>query len=248
MANFPPLKKHLLYCIDRMTESHPVSGPFLDAGCGSGDVSLHLARKNWTGRAIDMSEDAVENALSLMAAHPSVRVENESLFEQTGKFNAVFAMDVIEHLDNDVAALEKIASLLPPGGHLILSVPSNPREWRWDDDVFGHVRRYTAGELSEKLNNAGFSPVEMWDFTFPVFWLMRRAYTRLKPKPTDGIEKSSMERTIKSSGLNPWEIPVLSGLLSRENPFWRFVSRWQFRHFRHRLDNGHEIILLARKN
>jgi SAM-dependent methyltransferase len=246
MANFPPLKNHLLHCVDQLALRHPLSDPFLDVGCGGGDVSLHLARKNWRGKAIDLSGEALNRTSALLRDHPAVRVANESLLDQAGSFKTVLAMDVVEHLEDDSAALRKIASIVPDGGHLILSVPSNPREWRWDDDHFGHYRRYTEAELKEKLYAAGFAVLEMWDFTFPVFWLMRRAYTKLKA-PLAGAGGDMMERTLKSSACNPWEIPVLSGLLSRDNGLWRALSRWQFRRSRHKVRAGHEVIVLAEK-
>jgi SAM-dependent methyltransferase len=246
MANFPPLKNYILYCADRLIAAHGLSGPFLDAGCGGGDVSLHLARKGWHGRAVDPSGAALARARVLLEAHPAVRVEQGSLFDQSGAYNTVLAMDVIEHLEDDAAALAQLASLLPPGGHLILSVPSNPPEWRWDDDGFGHYRRYTAPELREKLRAAGLTVLEIWDFTFPVFWIMRRAYTRIKSPPA-ATGESMQERTGQSSGRNPWTIPVVSGLLSRDNFLWRALYKWQFARFRHRPDRGHEVIALARK-
>jgi SAM-dependent methyltransferase len=252
MANFPPLKQYLLHCVDELIARHGVSGSFLDAGCGGGDVSLHLARKGWSGTAIDMSGDAVARARTLLADHTSIRVERGSLFDQTGPFKAVFAMDVIEHLEDDAAVLAKLSLLLAPGGHLVVSVPSNPREWRWDDDVFGHYRRYTESDLRDKLYAAGLTPVEIWDFTFPVFWAMRRVYTRLKAPPPElkaekPGEEGMRERTERSSARNPWTIPIISGLLSRDNIFWRMIFNWQFRSFRHRLASGHEIVAVARK-
>jgi hypothetical protein len=126
-------------------------------------------------------------------------------------------------------------------------VPSNPREWRWDDDSFGHFRRYTEAGLRERLAGAGFSVVELWDFTFPVFWLMRRAYTRIKSPPSRMAE-TMQERTRQSSAKNPWEIPVVSRLLSQDNALWRALYAWQFSRFRLRPDRGHEVIALARKN
>lgn len=244
MANFPPLKNHLLRCVDGLIDRHGVAGPFLDAGCGGGDVSLHLARKGWSGVALDDSGDAVERAGRLLSGLP-VRAEAGSLFEHDGAYASIFALDVIEHIGDDAAALARLSSLILPGGHLIVSVPSNPREWRWDDDVFGHYRRYTEADLRAKLRAAGLEPLEVWDFTYPVFWAMRRAYTRLKAPPE--ISGTPEERTRRSSGENPWSIPVLSTLLSGDNFLWTALSRWQFNRHRLRTDRGHEIVAVARK-
>jgi SAM-dependent methyltransferase len=240
--------------VDELIARHGVAGPFLDAGCGSGDVSLHLARKGWSGMAVDASPDAVARARALLAPYPDVRVEQGSAFASVGAalgtsedpgFALALAMDVIEHLEDDAAALAALASRLRPGGHLIVSAPSNPREWRWDDDVFGHYRRYAEADLRTRLRAAGFVPLEIWDFTYPVFWAMRRAYTRLKRAPA--ISGTPEERTRASSAENPWAIPVVAALLSGDNFLWRAISRWQFARFRNRLDRGHELVALAVK-
>jgi SAM-dependent methyltransferase len=244
VANFPPLKNHLLRCVDGLIDLHGVEGPFLDAGCGGGDVSRHLAQRGWMGVALDDSAEAVERARRLLAGTP-VRIETGSLFAHDGAYGSVFALDVIEHLEDDAAALNRLASLLRPGGHLIVSVPSNPQEWRWDDDVFGHYRRYTESDLRAKLRRAGLEPLEVWDFTYPVFWAMRRLYTRLKRSPE--ITGTPDERTRRSSGENPWSIPLVSALLSGDHFVWRWISRLQFDRHRLRTDRGHEIVAVARK-
>lgn len=247
MANFPPLKSHILYCLDRAIERHGIQGPFLDGGCGSGDVSRHLARRGWKGKAVDLSDSAVERARGTLAEFPAVSVERSSVLDVSGSasFGAVLMMDVIEHVEDDRAILRKAVELLGDGGHLILSVPSNPREWRWDDDYYGHVRRYTRDDIDPKLREAGLRLIEAMDFTFPVFWAMRRLYTRLKSKPA--IQGEPMERTLASSGQNAWEIPGLSALISGGEPFWRIASWFQYQLFRQAVDLGHEMIVIARK-
>lgn len=59
MANFRPLKEYMFYCLGRCIAQYGLTGPFLEIGCGVGDVSAHLAAKN--GRCCKtqhMSEDA----------------------------------------------------------------------------------------------------------------------------------------------------------------------------------------------
>lgn len=59
MANFKPLKKYMIYLINELVEKHALSGPFLDIGCGKGDISMYFIKKGWKGKAIDLSEEAV---------------------------------------------------------------------------------------------------------------------------------------------------------------------------------------------
>jgi len=246
MANFPPLKNHILYCVDRLIEDYGLQAPFLDVGCGRGDVAAHLGRRGWQGRAIDRSEQAVERARRHLAGCAGIAVDNVDLHDVEGTYRTILLMDVIEHLPDDMAALRRVHTLLEPGGHAVLSVPSHPREWRWDDEFYGHVRRYDPDDLCRALRAVGLEPVLLWDFTFPVFWAMRRLYTRLKRPPREP-SGSAQTRTENSSLADSWTIPLVSRLLCRDHVLWRGICRLQFRLFRANIKRGHEILALARK-
>ena len=221
-------------------------GPFLEVGCGKGDVSAHLARRHgWTGVAIDFSAAAVAQATRTLEPHPDVVVRRQALAEVRGSFACILVWDVLEHIEDDRGALRTIETLLAPGGQLLLAVPSNPREWRWDDEFYGHFRRYTVAELGDKLAEAGLQPQAFWDFTFPLYWAMRRAYTRVKaPAATSGDKAAA---TMASATVNAWDLPLLSGVLDRTALLWQPLNRLQFRFFRHATDRGHEVFALARK-
>ena len=175
MANFRPLKQHMFMCLDRFVADYGLHGPFLEIGCGKGDVSAHLAeRHGWSGVAIDSSDAAIAQASARLARHPQVTVRRQALADARGSFACILMWDVLEHIDDDRGALRADEALLAPGGALLLAVPSNPREWRWDDDFYGHVRRYTEGDLRAKIADAGLEPQAFWDFTFPLYWALRR--------------------------------------------------------------------------
>ena len=151
MANFKPLKNYIFYCLDELIRRHSLEGPFLDIGCGIGDISLFLARKGWEGKAIDFSETAVQNARKNLSQFPKISIKHASLDQVEGTYNTILLMDVIEHIEGDLHVFEKVFQLLGPQGYLVISTPSNPREWRWDDDFYGHLRRYTSHEMKSKL-------------------------------------------------------------------------------------------------
>lgn len=245
MANFVPLKNYMLYCLDRMIGQHGLTGPFLEIGCGRGDVSAHLARKGWRGTAIDFSEAAIAQARATLAPYPHVTVRQQAIHEIAGTWSTVILWDVLEHIDDDAGALRAIERLLHPGGSLVLAVPSNPREWRWDDDFYGHCRRYTVDGLSARLTAAGLEPILCWDFTFPVFWALRRAYTRLKRAPPPVPDRAAATKA--SATVNAWDLPLLSRLLDRTASLWAPVYGLQFRLFRDATARGHEFMTLARK-
>jgi SAM-dependent methyltransferase len=245
MANFLPLKHYMYYCLDQFIERYGLHGPFLEVGCGRGDVSAYLAEKGWAGLAIDYSDAAIAQAAGNLSRFAHVSVRKQALSEVTGKFNCILMWDVLEHMEDDQGALRTIAGLLEPGGQLLLAVPSNPREWRWDDDFYGHWRRYTVADLTEKLTQAGMQAQVFWDFTYPVFWLMRRAYTRLKSGAEIAGDKEASTKA--SATVNAWEIPMISRLLDRTAALWYPIHRIQFRLFRNATGRGHEFFALARK-
>jgi SAM-dependent methyltransferase len=245
MANFLPLKHHMFYCLDRFIERYGLHGPFLEVGCGRGDVSAYLAAKGWQGTAIDFSDAAVVHAAVNLAPFPQVAVRQQALADVAGAFDCIIMWDVLEHMEDDRGALRLVARLLRPGGQLLLAVPSNPREWRWDDDFYGHFRRYTVADMTERLEEAGLAPAAFWDFTFPWFWLMRRVYTRLKSGAAVTADREASTKA--SATVSAWDAGRLSRLLDRSAILWHPLHRLQFRLFRHATERGHEFFVLARK-
>jgi len=246
MANFLPLKKYIFFCIDKLINELKLNGPFLDLGCGIGDLSYYLSLKGWQGLAIDSSRDAIVEAKSRLINLPQVTVEHKSLAQVDGKFNTVFCLDVLEHIKDDLSALKHIYNLVLPEGYLVISVPSNPKEWRWDDTFYGHYRRYSKIELKEKLSSCGFTPLVFWDFTYPVSWIMRRIYCNIKPAVkffADQQQCNSQKSSLHSAWRLAWVTRIVSGI-----PLpWNLLYRLQFLYFKNMVEKGHEMIVVARR-
>lgn len=235
----------MFYCLEQMIDHYQLQPPFLDVGCGIGDLSCYLAGKNWQGKSIDFSETAIEKAQKNLKKFPLITVENKSLFDEKEKFKTILMWDILEHLEEDEIALQKIHTLLLEGGHLLVAIPSNPSEWRWDDDFYGHYRRYSAQDISDKLIRAGFKPIIFWDFTYPVFWIMRRIYTQVKSRPKILVDKEI--RTRASSTVNAWDIPWISFWVNQNFFLWNIIYKIQFSWFKNKVNKGHEMFVLAQK-
>jgi SAM-dependent methyltransferase len=246
MANFPPLKNCIFFYLDQIIDKYGLCSPFLDVGCGIGDVSQYVASKGLHGKAIDFSDIAIQTARQNLVYNSNIKIEKKSLFQETMTYKTIFLMDVLEHIENDNAALEKISSLLVRNGHVIITIPTNPIEWRWDDHFYGHFRRYTVEDISKQLINVGLEPILFWDFTYPFFWILRRVYTKLKSSPKN-IESDKLKLTQKSSTVNSWNIPFLSFILSHNHYIWRLIYKMQFTYFKEKVENGHEMMVLAKK-
>jgi SAM-dependent methyltransferase len=244
MPNFPPTKQYVLRMMDELIDRNSVRDPFLDAGCGIGDVAAHLARRGWSGLAVDSSPAAIEIAKRNLA-NTSVRAEVGELFDLRREFRLIVLSTVIEHVREDAALLKHLRTLYRRDGspgHLLISMPTNPNlEWRWDDDYYGHFRRYTRPGVMTLLSSCGFRLVSFWDYTFPVFWAMRRTYTAIR-MPKKLVSDVPEENTRVSAVQSAWDMGALTRIMAAV-PIWPLVYSIQGR-FREG-ERGFEAIALA---
>jgi ubiquinone/menaquinone biosynthesis C-methylase UbiE len=98
-------------------------------------------------------------ALTVLQAHgASVSVAQiSSLPFPDGAFDLVCALDIVEHVDDDDAALGEIARVASPQAHVLLSAPLHADRWTAFDDFVGHRRRYEPGQLRDKLTQHGLT-------------------------------------------------------------------------------------------
>jgi SAM-dependent methyltransferase len=110
-------------------------------------------------------------------------------FEELGNaFDTVVCLNVLEHVEDDVAGLSNIASVLVPGGTAIILVPQDQSIYGSLDEVLGHYRRYSEKELCSKMAAAGLQVETMLRFnrvTRPGWYvngriLKRRSFGRLQ--------------------------------------------------------------------
>jgi len=127
----------------------------LDAGCGTG--ALLDALRAQPGReavGLDFAEAALQFCRE-RGYERLVRGDLEALPFAEARFDAVTALDVIEHVPDDAAAAREIARALKPGGILVASVPAYPFLWSGHDVALHHQRRYYRAEMVRLLENAG---------------------------------------------------------------------------------------------
>ena len=127
----------------------------LDVGCGTG-ANLKMLAAYGRAEGVDISPQAVEfcgerglDSVKLGAI--------EHLPYENDFFELVTALDVIEHLDDDVAGLREMRRVLRRDGRVLLFVPAFMFLWGVQDDVSNHRRRYTLPSLLRAVETAGFS-------------------------------------------------------------------------------------------
>ncbi|PYN87202.1 MAG: SAM-dependent methyltransferase [Candidatus Rokuibacteriota bacterium] len=152
----------------------------LELGCGSGNV---LAALGEFGEAVGM--DAHEDlTAAARAAGLDVRVGHlpDDLGVPPGWAEVVLLLDVIEHVDDDVAALRAARAAVGEGGLLVVTVPAYQWLWSGHDEVLGHRRRYTAAGLRAAVERAGFEVLRVSYFNTLLFPLLAavRGWKRLR--------------------------------------------------------------------
>ena len=85
------------------------------------------------------------------------------------RFDLVLATDVIEHVDDDVAALRELRRVLRPGGYLLITVPAFRLLWGLQDEVSHHKRRYKLHKLLKTLGVANLSARQHFYFNYLLF-------------------------------------------------------------------------------
>ena len=186
----------------------------LDVGCGTG-ANLELLGQYGEAEGVDVSTDALQfcRARGLENVRQG---EAEKLPYEDGAFDLVTALDVVEHLDDDVAGLREMRRVLKPNGRALLFVPAFMFLWGVQDDVSHHRRRYTVPGLRRVLSEAGYE-VERATYANLSFFapiLLGRVIMR-----ATGLRPAS-ENNINVSALNG----VLGRVLGAESALLRRVN------------------------
>jgi SAM-dependent methyltransferase len=131
----------------------------VDIGCGTGATATALGR---VGRVvgIDFSPLALK-ACSSRGLGELLRAKAEAIPLATGSVDAIVATDILEHLDDDLAALSEFRRILKPGGQVVMTVPAYQFLWSEHDVALMHRRRYVAAQIGELAARAGFRPVRL---------------------------------------------------------------------------------------
>ncbi len=126
----------------------------LDVGCGTGG-NVVMLNEHGEAYGIDVSQDAVDYCHERGLDCVELGAADELPFED-GKFDLVTALDVVEHLDDDLGALKEFRRVLRPGGKILIFVPTFMFLWGVQDELSHHRRRYRMPQLTKIVRAAGF--------------------------------------------------------------------------------------------
>jgi SAM-dependent methyltransferase len=172
----------------------------VELGCGTGNVLQTLGRY---GEAVGVEHD---DGLRALACAAGLDVRKGTLPDDVpladGWADAVLLLDVIEHLDDDVAALCAARRLVRAGGVVIVAVPAYAWLWSAHDVALGHRRRYTAAALRRRLHAAGLRVEHLGYFNtvlFPAIAVGRLAKRLVRARGHDlGNPPEAVNRALAS--------------------------------------------------
>src|SRR6266478_204705 len=201
----------------------------LDVGCGTG-INFSVLGKHGLTFSSDASEEALRFSKS-RGIDGLVRSHIGSLPFMASTFDIVTALDVLEHVDDDLCALDELLRVTSEGGMLVITVPAYGFLWSEHDEALHHRRRYAASELRNKLTNAGFEVQRIsYYITFLFFPILFMRFVQ-------SVSKKSVHAKTSHVLLPKWLNSLLIAILG----FERVLLRWMNFPF------GVSIVCLARK-
>lgn len=148
----------------------------LNIGCGGGEYNATAAAMGLRVVACEPEASAFELASRSAPPAPACEVHQCGLLEigrHAAGADAIVMHDVLEHIEDDAAAVQAVHALLAPGGVAVISVPAYQWLFGHHDVQLGHYRRYTSGRLRKlfradfeieaaRYYGAAFIPIALW--------------------------------------------------------------------------------------
>lgn len=170
----------------------------LDIGCGTGLFSKMLTEQGYEVTSLDSNQLALDysrkRGLSNLVTGDALKLPFPD-----NSFDAAFALDILEHIDDDRAAVAEWQRVLKPCGILIVFVPAFRFLWGPQDEKLEHKRRYTKKILRDKLENFLFvEKISYFNTLLFLPVLLSRYLFRLFPR----LLKNKDELDITNKALN----------------------------------------------
>ncbi len=220
----------------------------LEVGCGAGALLCELAARGLDVVGLETSAQAAALARRLAlhcgSAH---QVTSDSDASWCRRFDVVCSFDVLEHIEDDAAALREWHGWLGEGGVLLLSVPAHQKRWGSGDVWAGHWRRYDRSFLVRRVEEAGFRVDRIECYGFPLAnlteWVGNFVYRRMLIR--DGA--APRDAATAKSGIDRRHYLRLGGLLNSLPGRAMLCSALTLQYWARNTDWGSGYLVLARK-
>jgi SAM-dependent methyltransferase len=179
-------------------------GRLLEIGPGAGTLLVEFARRGFVCEALESSTEARDMVRNVAgAAQTDIALHATPGDDWNGRFDCVFAFDVLEHIEDDRAALAHWAAWTRTGGTLVLSVPARMALWTAGDEWAGHFRRYERAALRSLVEDAGFTIERFECYGFPLTNITEKVSARAYRKTMrEGAGDEGRRRNNDRSGID----------------------------------------------
>jgi ubiquinone/menaquinone biosynthesis C-methylase UbiE len=202
----------------------PKDGTLLEVGCSSG-YFLHDARAAFPD-ALIIGSDYVAGPLRVMAReHPTQPLLQFDLTRcplPDACLDAVVALNVLEHIRDDRAAVRELHRILKPGGVAVIELPAGPGLYDVYDKALMHERRYSMAGARRLFAETGFRverPTHIGFFLFPAF-----AAVKLRNKRHLSLPEEAQKEMVKKSIHATKSSRLMKGLMKAETWGARYVQ------------------------
>lgn len=197
------LRKYLVNHVLKKLE--PKSKLCLEIGYGSGDMLIDFAKMGMQTHGYDFSTDAYKNAqqrIKKQHSHVQKKICLLNSEIEIDQYEFVVALEVLEHVKDDLSVLKSFKNYLKKNGVLIFSVPAHKTKWGYNDEWAGHYRRYEKKELEKKLNETGFETLNIWSYGYPLILLLDLAIHKNRKRDIKEIADIPKEKLTRKSGIS----------------------------------------------
>lgn len=183
----------------------------VEVGSGTGTNAALLLEAGLPRLTVSETDpELVERLRERFAEDARVSVRELDLLDAPpGEHSALVALNVLEHIEDDVAGLKAAARLLRPGGAVVVFVPAFPFAMSRFDRAIGHYRRYRKESGREAFAKAGLAVEELRYVNAPGLAAWTVGMRLLRMRPSEGVVLRSWDRAV---------VPIARRLEQRRPP------------------------------
>lgn len=205
-------------------------GRLLDIGLGTGFNAKLFKDRGYDVEGVEPAPEGVAFAKTIVPNLQVIQASFPSSLIPSDTYDVVALLDVVEHLEDDAAALKDVSRILTRGGVAIITVPAFRFLWTTHDERAHHFRRYRKSQLNAILKGADLEPVVLSYYNFLLFPLIM--FARLLGKLRKESKKSDFDKTPRFLS------SILAAVFGSERYLLRFLT----------LPFGVSLVALVRKS
>jgi len=210
IANLAPgTVLQFMFVRKRLNKVFQGKSEFVDVGSGNGYLSNLLLKNGYSGYGVDLNSSACENNKNLNREF----IKSGKYIIENGDFNNLQKKDfdflissmVIEHIgDNDLKIFIKNAKrVIKPQGRLCFLVPSNMSAWGIEDEIAGHVKRYSFKDIDDLALQNGLKVDYKCGLNYPISnWLLTLSNKIVNKEEGYLKTKTKLEQTVYTGNRN----------------------------------------------